>query len=283
MNGNNRLANWTTWGVGGPADAMVIPSGLDELIAILKNLNHPPFWLGQGSNLLVRDAGIRDTVIVTRHLKSMRWEDKAVYAETGAFCAHLAKFAAQQGLSGLEFLAGIPGSIGGALKMNAGCFGSETWQYVKAVKTIDHQGNVRVRSADDFCPSYRKIEGPKNEWFLGAWFVTHALEEPVLILERMQKLIQKRRALQPIGEKSAGSVFKNPRPRFAGELIEACGLKGKQLGGAKISDRHANFIVNRGKATAYDIEQLILLIQEEVKKRFDICLEPEVQIVGEKT
>jgi len=135
-------------------------------------------------------------------------EDKAVYAETGAFCAHLAKFAAQQGLSGLEFLASIPGSIGGALKMNAGCFGSETWQYVKAVKTIDHQGNVRVRSADDFCPSYRKVEGPENEWFLGAWFVTPVLEEPALILERMQRLIQSAALYNPLVKKAQDQYLK---------------------------------------------------------------------------
>lgn len=282
LNTTNRLANWTTWGVGGLADTILVPSSIKELVLALQaSLDQHIFWLGQGSNLLVRDGGIRGTVIATKNLKGISVQDGGIYAEAGALCAHVAKEFAKQGLSGLEFLAGIPGSIGGALKMNAGCFGGQIWNHVEAVQTIDGKGQVRIRPHADFLPNYRKVEGPDGEWFLGTWLCADKKEEPALIFERMQRLIKKRRLLQPIGEKSAGSVFKNPPKSFAGALIEACGLKGKPLGGAKISERHANFIINTGTATAAEIEQLIKLVQEEVMHRFAILLETEVQIVGE--
>lgn len=278
----NRMANWTTWGVGGLADTILAPSSLKEIVVALQaSFGQNIFWLGQGSNLLVRDGGIRGTVIATKNLKGMSIEDGGIYAEAGALCAHVAKAFAQQGLAGLEFLAGIPGSIGGALKMNAGCFGDQIWNHVQAVQTIDCKGKVRIHPHTDFLPNYRKVEGPAGEWFLGTWLYSNKKEEPPIIFEYIQRLIKKRRMLQPIGAKSAGSVFKNPPAAFAGALIEACGLKGKHLGGAKISERHANFIINTGTATAAEIEQLIGLVQEEVMHRFAIFLEPEVQIIGE--
>ena len=214
----------------------------------------PLLWLGLGSNLLVRDGGVRGVVISTRDALTAleRRGERDVYAEAGVPCARLARQCARWDLGPAEFFTGIPGTVGGALAMNAGAFGGETWPAVRSVETVDRNGKVRVRAATEYEVSYRHVEAPANdEWFLAATLhFDGALvrgSEPAALLER-------RRQTQPIGEWSCGSVFTNPPDDHAARLIEASGLKGLRIGGAVVSTKHANFILNEGAATARDIE-----------------------------
>jgi UDP-N-acetylmuramate dehydrogenase len=243
--------------------------------------DEPLFWLGLGSNLLVRDGGLRGTVICTKgRLKAMRRIDEArVYVEAGVPCAHAARFCAEQRLTGAEFLAGIPGTMGGALAMNAGAFGGETWSLVERVLTTDRRGVRRDRAAEDFVVGYRSVRGVKGEWFLAAELKLTP-GDPNASRERMKELLAKRAATQPTNQPSCGSVFRNPQGDHAARLIEACGLKGYCIGGACVSQKHANFIVNTGGATALDIETLIQHVREQVELKYAVRLEPEVRIVG---
>lgn len=282
---NQSLAPYTSWRVGGPAERFYRPLDKDDLAAFLQGLppHEPLFWLGLGSNLLVRDGGLRGTVIHTRGrlgaLKKI--QANAIYAEAGVPCAKVARFCSEQGLAGGEFLAGIPGTLGGALAMNAGAFGGETWALVDRVVTVDRAGACRVRTKEAFEIGYRSVRGPEGEWFLSA----------VLQLEpgdaaqsraKIRRLLARRAATQPTQLPSCGSVFRNPPGDSAGRLIEASGLKGFSIGGACVSEKHANFIVNRGKASARDIEALILHVRREVERHQGITLECEVRIIGEE-
>jgi UDP-N-acetylmuramate dehydrogenase len=280
---NEPMARHTSWRVGGPADRFYIPADLDDLAAFMKSL--PPqeavHWVGLGSNLLVRDGGVRGTVIMTsgalNALEVLR--DNVVRAEAGVASAKVARFCADRGLVGAEFLAGIPGTVGGALAMNAGAFGGETWKIVAAVETVDRRGDRRTRQPTDYQIGYRKVTGPRDEWFVAAHFRLGAgdtAQGKTLI----KTLLAKRGATQPTQLPNAGSVFKNPTGDFAARLIETCGLKGACEGKACVSDLHANFIVNTGGATAADIEQLIRRVQAEVEKRQGIRLETEVRMIG---
>ncbi len=281
---HEKLAKYTSWRVGGEADWMFIPQDKQDLINFIKS-DHgrgPLFWLGLGSNLLVRDGGIRGTVINTRNrLKDMRERDECrVYVEAGVPCALIARYCGEQGLVGAEFLAGIPGTLGGALKMNAGAFGGETWTIVDSVETIDAFGQVRRRKRTDYDIAYRSVSGPAQEWFLSA----ELRLEPGDVAESQQKikkLLERRNQTQPTNQPSCGSVFKNPPGDFAARLIEACGLKGHRIGGAEVSTKHANFIVNTGGAKAADIEALISHVQDTVETMQGIRLLTEVCMVGE--
>ncbi len=282
---NEPMTRYNSWRVGGNADRLYIPEGLDDLSVFLKNLgaNEPVYFVGLGSNLLVRDAGVRGTVVILHNaLNALQMEGNLIYAEAGVTCAKLARFTAKQSKQGGEFWAGIPGTVGGALAMNAGCHGGETWDSVNRVLTIDAKGFVHERSASEFVATYRHVAMPvANEWFVGAWFELpkgNAEEAD----QNIKALLAKRLATQPLNLPNAGSTFRNPEGDYAARLIEACGLKGHQIGGAQVSEKHANFIVNLGDASAADIEQLIALMRDTVKEKFGINLHQEVHVLGDK-
>lgn len=280
---NEKMSKYTSWRVGGLADEMYLPTDKQDLINFIKNqpLDKPLFWLGLGSNLLVLDGGIRGVVINTRgRLKEMKLtESGSVYVEAGVPCAHVARFCAEQGLIGAEFLAGIPGTMGGALKMNAGAFGGETWTIVKRVEMINHAGEVTQRQPDEFEVSYRSVKQRYCEWFLATelQLTSGDIGESQ---EKIKALLERRNLTQPTNQPTCGSVFKNPPGDYAARLIEISGLKGYTIGGACVSEKHANFIVNTGQATAADIEALIDYIQAQVKVQHGVCLQTEVCKVG---
>jgi UDP-N-acetylmuramate dehydrogenase len=278
------LAKYTSWRVGGPADRLYIPEDKADLCEFLKSLpaHESVFWIGLGSNLLIRDGGIRGTVINTKgRLKEMRLtEEGFVYVEAGVPCPHVARFCSEQGLIGAEFLAGIPGTMGGALKMNAGAFEGETWNIVKNVETVNALGQVNQRSPQDFKINYRSVQGHENEWFLAANLILQP-GDVVAGQQKIKDLLDKRSKSQPTNQPSCGSVFKNPEGDYAARLIEQIGLKGYAIGGACVSEKHANFIVNINQATAADIEALIGYVQAEVNKKYGVNLQTEVCMVGD--
>jgi len=279
------LAKYTSWRVGGPAERLYIPDNKTDLIAFVASLpvDEPLYWIGLGSNLLVRDGGIRGTVINTRNrLKEMYLLDsERVYVEAGVPCAHVARFCSDLGLTGAEFLAGIPGTMGGALSMNAGAFGGETWGIVDRVELLNRQGIACLRDSHDFDIAYRSVKGLDDEWFLSAQLkLSHGNSEASQ--QQIKALLEKRNTSQPTNKPTCGSVFKNPPGDYAARWIERCGLKGYAIGGAVGPEKHANFIENQGHATADDIETLIEHIQRQVKAQFGIELQPEVCRVGNK-
>ena len=277
------LARHTVWGFGGFADRYFEPADIDELAAFLADLpeGEPLLWIGLGSNLLVRDGGVRGTVISTVRLRAVeRLEPTKLHVEAGAACPRVARIAARHELTGCEFLAGIPGTMGGALAMNAGAFGTETWPAVPEVETIDVDGERRWRPASDYRYGYRNVDGPHGEWFVSCRLVLGPDREG-RAGTRIRQLLVQRAAMQPTGARTCGSVFRNPPGDYAGRLIDASGLKGHRIGGAVISDKHANFIINDAGARAADVETLIGKIVEEVEKRQGVRLEPEVRIIGE--
>lgn len=281
------MARHATWKVGGPADRFYVPADLADFALFLKGLpaEEPVTVVGLGSNLLVRDGGVRGTVVALHGaLAELRFEtDGRLYAEAGVADAKVARFAGRHGKVGAEFLAGIPGTLGGALAMNAGCYGAEIWSLVDEVLTVGRDGELRRRSAADYDIGYRHValKEPGREWFVAAW-LTLEQGDGEAARRRMKELLEKRSASQPLQLPNAGSVFRNPPGDHAGRLIEACGLKGKRIGGAQISEKHANFIVNLGGARAADIEALIGLVREKVKDRCGIELVSEVKVIGEK-
>ncbi|WP_047539719.1 UDP-N-acetylmuramate dehydrogenase [Methylotenera versatilis] len=281
---NEPLARYTSWRVGGRADRVFIAENLSELQAFLQSLDHtePIVFMGLGSNLLVRDGGVRGTVIVMHQaLSDLRMDGQYIYAEAGVTCGKLARFSANNAKDGAEFMAGIPGTVGGALAMNAGCYGSETWSIVHQVLTIDRTGITHVRNAAEFVASYRHIEMPvRDEWFLGAWFKLD-VGDANQSLKKIKNLLATRLASQPLNLPSAGSTFRNPHGDFAARLIEASGLKGYQIGGAQVSPKHANFIVNVGECTALDIEMLIKHMKDVVLEKQGVALQQEVRVIGE--
>lgn len=280
---NEPLASHTSWRVGGPARRYYRPADAGDLAAFLSTLDaaEPLLWLGLGSNLLVSDAGFPGTVIHTqgRLVALERRGELGLLAECGVACAKVARFAARAGLAGIEFLAGIPGTLGGALALNAGAHGGEIWGRVLRVRTIDRLGQVRAREPGDFRVGYRQVEGPAGEWFLSAELGLEA-GDPAACQARIRDLLERRNRTQPIGEPSCGSVFRNPPGDYAARLIEAAGLKGEREGGAQVSTRHANFIVNLGGASARDIATLMARVQARVEGRSGVRLQPEVHCIG---
>lgn len=278
------LARHCTWRVGGPADRYYEPADLSDLAHFVAGLpaEEPLLWLGFGSNLLVRDGGWRGTVVaVGAALGGYAWTANGrLRAEAGLACARVARLTALSGFTGAEFMAGIPGTLGGALAMNAGAYGGETWRLVASVETLDRSGRLHHRGADDFTVAYRSVSGPDGEWFVAAEL---QLEPDVAAsaASRIEALLAQRAAAQPIGKPTCGSVFRNPPGDHAGRLIDAAGLKGCRIGGATVSDRHANFIITASGATAADVEALVCHIQSVVEQRFGLLLQPEVRIVGE--
>ena len=282
---NEPLSGYTSWRTGGPADYLYIPADLDDLSQFLNYLPRvtPVTWLGLGSNTLVRDGGLEGVVIVTQGALAKIAQTSAdeIRAESGISAAQLARHSARLGTTGLEFMAGIPGTVGGALAMNAGCFGGETWRFVNAVETINRAGEVKVRPATDFQVSYRHVVKPADEWFVAGHFKLAAGDKE-RSLSQIRELLERRNSSQPTGTANCGSVFRNPPGNFAGRLIEECGLKGKTLGGAHVSPKHANFIINENGATSSDIEGLISEVRSAVKEMTGIQLIAEVCIIGRK-
>jgi UDP-N-acetylenolpyruvoylglucosamine reductase len=280
------MRKYTSWRAGGVAERMYQPADLGDLLVFLRGLpaSEPLYAVGLGSNLLVRDGGLRGTVLMLHGtLSALHLEmDGSVYAEAGVPGAKLARFAAAHNLQGAEFFAGIPGTLGGMLAMNAGCYGSETWEKVLRVQTVNRRGEVHVRTAAEYEIGYRHValRQASEEWFVAAW-LQFAKGEGGSARQAIKALLNKRLANQPLNMPNAGSVFRNPQGDHAARLIEQCGLKGKQIGGAQVSEKHANFIVNAGTATAADIENLIHEVQATVAQKTGVKLHPEVRIIGE--
>jgi UDP-N-acetylmuramate dehydrogenase len=278
------MARYVSWRAGGPAERLFEPPDTGALARFLQALppGEPLLFIGLGSNLLVRDGGFRGTVILTHSAKKHpRLESGLIYADAGVASPKVARFAALHQLRGAEFMAGIPGTVGGALAMNAGCYGAETWDIVERAVTIDRRGVLHERPRRDYEIGYRHCRFPAEEWFVGAYF---ALEhgDGDASRARIKELLARRVATQPLSLPNAGSVFRNPPGDHAARLIEACGLKGLERGGARVSEKHANFIVNpRGAARAADIEWLIQEVRRRVREQTGVDLVPEVRIVGE--
>jgi UDP-N-acetylmuramate dehydrogenase len=280
------MARHVSWRAGGAADRFYAPAHLADLQRFMKTLPpaEPLLFVGLGSNLLVRDGGFRGTV-VSLHAAKLHAElaGGLVYALAGVAAPKVARFAARHGLAGAEFLAGIPGTVGGALAMNAGCYGGETWQVVERVQTIDRTGSLHIRGPEEYEIGYRhcRLRAERDEWFVAAWFRL-AAGDGEASQARIKEFLAKRIASQPLQLPNAGSVFRNPPGDHAARLIESCGLKGFSRGGARVSEKHANFIVNPdGRASAADIEALILEVQHKVQAARGVHLIPEVRIVGE--
>ena len=288
------MSKHTSWRVGGPVQWFYEPADVEDLAQFLKQIPsmlkfssknfslEPIFWLGLGSNILIRDGGIRGIVILTAGLLDdiKLLNDNTLYIEAGVSSAKVARFAARADLTGTEFLAGIPGTFGGALAMNAGAWGGDTWSLVQSLETLDRQGNYHQRQVTDYEIGYRRVKGPKDEWFIAATLqLSHNPKKDGQ--KKIQALLKQRSEKQPIGLPNCGSVFRNPPGDYAARLIEEAGWKGNCIGGACVSEKHANFIINQKGATAADIENLIEQIRASVAKKYGINLKLEVHIVGE--
>lgn len=283
------LKDLVSYKVGGPAEAIAFPRDREDLVALyhfLRSHAIPFFVLGEGTNLLVRDGGVRGVVIrLSAAEKEVRTElgrggQVQVQVPAGVRLSGLIKFCVERSLSGMEFAAGIPGSVGGAVAMNAGAFGGEIKDVLDAVTVLDAHESARVILREELAFSYRSLTLPQDAVILEAFFGLSVGERKEIAV-RIQANLQKRKGTQPLDLPSAGSVFKNPPGGHAGALIEAVGLKGRRVGGAAISTVHANYIVNCGGATARDILSLIELVQETLHREKGITLEPEIRIVGD--
>jgi UDP-N-acetylmuramate dehydrogenase len=295
MRANEPMSQHTSWRVGGLAQRYFIPADLGDFANFLHHLplDEPVYVVGLGSNLLVREGGLRGTVVaVHAQLNELQLIEQnelggLIFAGAGVACAKIARFAAKHNLVDAEFLAGIPGTAGGALAMNAGCYGSETWQIVERVQTINRRGELLVRQSNEYKIGYRSVKlqhalihAAETEWFSGSYFRLPRGDQ-AQSRQKIKRLLTQRINSQPLNQPNAGSVFRNPPGEYAARLIETCGLKGWCIGGAMVSPKHANFIVNIGHATAVDIEALIMLVQHRVKKETGIELIQEVRIIGD--
>jgi len=282
------LARFTSWRCGGPGDRVYVPADRDDLATFIRQLppDEPLTAIGLGSNLLVRDGGIRGSVIVLHAaLNALELRDGLIYAEAGVVSPKVARFAATHGYADAEFLAGIPGTIGGALAMNAGCYGGETWRYVARVEVLTRAGMLETRLPAAYATGYRSVRhadgSAPDGIFTAAWFAFPQGDSRAA-RARITELLRRRIATQPLDLPNAGSVFRNPAGDHAARLIESCGLKGYAVGGARVSEKHANFIVNpRGRAKAADIEAIIVHVRAVVRAQTGVELEPEVQVIGE--
>lgn len=279
------MSRHVSWRAGGRARRLYRPADLADLQVFLRRTppDEPLLFIGLGSNLLVRDGGFPGTVVqMVGALTELRMEGGLIYAQAGVAGAKLARFAASQGLCGAEFLVGIPGTLGGMLAMNAGCYGGETWNVVQRVQVLTRSGELIERTPPDYEIGYRHValRQAHEEWFVAAWLKLDA-GDATQARQDIKALMEKRSASQPLQLPNAGSVFRNPPGDHAARLIESCGLKGRRIGGAQVSEKHANFIVNTGAATAAEIENLINEVRAQVRQRTGIELQTEVRIVGE--
>ena len=277
------MSRHTSWRIGGCADIFFRPASVAELTDFIAGLDGEQdiLWIGLGSNLLVRDGGIRGVVICTLDLASRirRLDSGRIHVGSGVPCAALARQCTRWRLGPAAFFAGIPGTVGGALAMNAGAFGGETWDSVESVETLDRRGRQRTRSSSEYRVGYRSVAGVPGEWFLGATLALSS--DPEADMSQLAEMRRRRDRTQPLGVRSCGSVFRNPPGDFAARLIEASGLKGRCVGDAAVSEKHANFIINRSHATARDVECLIAEVRDRVAADSGIVLDLEVRVVGE--
>jgi UDP-N-acetylmuramate dehydrogenase len=297
---NEPMKKYVSWRAGGAAQRVYIPADLEDLIWLVRSVSaHEDIHMvGLGSNLLVRDGGVAGVVILLHGvLKKLAIESRThglppapedvdtalVYAQAGVVAPKLARYAANHDLVGGEFWAGIPGTVGGAIAMNAGCYGSETWDKLVQVQTLDRQGQLNERRPDEYVTGYRHValKHAHEEWFIGGWFRL-ARGDGAASREKIKELLKKRIETQPLNLPNAGSVFRNPPGDYAARLIESCKLKGFRIGDAQVSEKHANFIVNLGRATATDIERLIEYVENSVEARTNVRLMREIRIIGER-
>ena len=297
---NEPMKSHVSWRAGGTAQRVYVPADLEDLTWLVRSvpLREDIHMVGLGSNLLVRDGGVSGVVILLHGvLRKLAIESRThgmpaapegletalIYAQAGVASPKLARFAANHNLVGGEFWAGIPGTVGGAIAMNAGCYGSETWDKLVQVQTLDRQGQLNERLPDEYVTGYRHValKHAHQEWFIGGWFRL-AKGDGAAARETIKELLKKRIAAQPLRWPNAGSVFRNPPGDYAARLIETCGLKGYRIGDAQVSEKHANFIVNLGNATATDIERLIEHVEDTVEARTNVRLIREVRIIGER-
>ena len=277
------LKNYTSFAIGGPAELLLLPSSAEELAslcALLRTLGVKPLLLGNGSNVLAPDEGLRGAVIVTRRASDMERRGESIVADCGASLTRISAFAAEEGLTGLEFAYGIPGTLGGALIMNAGAYGGEMKDIVSSVTVMDKEGRVSQYTCGDMAFGYRDSALAHDELY--ALEITLALQEgdPEEIAAEMNRLAERRSSKQPLEYPSAGSTFKRPAGYYAGALIEEAGLRGYRLGGAMVSDKHCGFVINTGDATATDIIDLMHAVQDRVLELYGVLLEPEVRLIG---
>jgi UDP-N-acetylmuramate dehydrogenase len=281
---NESMSRHTSWRTGGIADYFYTPADKADLIMLLRKLPQqiPVYWVGLGSNLLVRDGGFQGMIIRTsKGLDAIAVKSSnRLYVESGVSCAKVARTAARNNLTGVEFLAGVPGSFGGALAMNAGAFGGETWEWVESIECVDRKGQCSELASSNVKFGYRNVNLPENNWILGGVLALEMAAGDYDGKDKIRSLLDQRGATQPIQSANAGSVFKNPPGDFAARLIEEAGLKGREIGDAAISSIHANFIVNKGNATSGDIERLIQMSRERVRQHCGIELDLEVRVIG---
>ncbi len=288
---NEPMSRHTSWRIGGVADQFYLPESVADLNNFLSSLSDSDniVWVGLGSNLLVRDAGIRGTVICTSGVLNeiLFLDTEKVKVEAGVACPKMAKKCAEQGLSGIEFLSGIPGTIGGALNMNAGALGHEIWEFVVEVEMITRQGEIKKRPKSDFEINYRHVAGKGfelgvDEWFVAGIFELHTSDVNTA-KANIKEILRHRSATQPTQLANAGSVFRNPESLFAAKLIEDAGLKGFCIGGACVSEKHANFFINTGTASSNDVEALIKYVGDLIYKEHNVRMIVEVKIIGDKS
>jgi UDP-N-acetylmuramate dehydrogenase len=282
---NEPMKRHTSFKIGGPADLLVVPNNrkeLLEIISLLKGEKIPFFILGNGTNLLVSEKGIRGVVIKLSSLRNVIVESNRIIAEAGAPLSYIANVALVHELAGFEFASGIPGTLGGAIVMNAGAYGPEMKDVVEKVEVLDGEGSILILSNEEMKFSYRHSIIQEKDWIVLRGWLSLTKGKYEDIKSKMEELNAKRRERQPLEYPSAGSTFKRPPGYYAGKLIEEAGLKGYSIGGAKVSEKHSGFIINTGNATFYDVLNLIEHIQKVVKEKFGVELVPEIKIIGEK-
>jgi len=279
----------TSIGVGGRADALVFPESVAELgriVAFLRAEGISVFFVGNGTNLIVRDDGFRGVIVSTKGLRAVRVEGRgegraAILAEAGASLAEVVALTAREALAGMEFCAGIPGSVGGGIRMNAGAYGSELKDVIESVDLLNGEGNIKSCKREALQFQYRDLALPEGACVAGGVFMlTRGNRDAVE--GRIREILRTRSGKHPLQYRNAGSIFKNPKGMPAGRIIDEAGLKGARIGGAQVSEMHGNFIVNLGSATAMDIIGLIEHVQQKVLETKGIALEPEVKIIGEE-
>lgn len=279
------MKNHTTFRIGGPADALALPKTPEEVAEVVRFCHEhaqPYYVLGNGSNLLVSDEGYRGLVLqLYRNFNDIQVNGETITVQSGAMLAAVARTAYQTGLTGLEFASGIPGTIGGAVVMNAGAYGGEMKNVLKEVTVLTKEGEVLVIPAKALELGYRTSVIPKNGWIVLGAVLQLKKGDQEQILARMEELKEQRITKQPLDLPSAGSTFKRPEGYFAGKLIMDAGLRGFTVGGAQVSEKHCGFVVNRGNATATDVWELICEVKRRVKEMTGVELEPEVKLLGD--
>ncbi len=282
---NEPMSRHTSYKIGGPVDVMLVPNDVGQVIELIRlcNVNSIPFYVvGNGSNILVKDGGIRGVVIkISNKMSAISVDGNKITAEAGALLGTIVKNAYENSLSGLEFAAGIPGSFGGAVTMNAGAYGGDMKQIVKKITVCNKQGEVFDVEGDDLMFGYRQSVIRQRDLIILSGEMELIPADKEEIKYEMNRLNLKRKAMQPLSLPSCGSVFKRPEGHYIGKLIEDAGLKGTRVGGAEVSTLHANFIVNINNATAKDVLDLIETVKIKVKETFGIDIETEVIVIGE--